>query len=373
MTSVAFLVDQLSARTPGGIGTYTRELLLALTRADPSLRIAAFRSKGPDLPAWEFDAPEPVELPWAIRRSYPLWALTGRPSLPERLQVCDLLHSPLPAAVPPAGLGQRLVVTVHDAAFLVRPDLFPRQWALLYRAAFRRAARHADAILVPSEHTAADVARLGKVERHRIHVTPLAAATSAPAIDVERTLQRLRVPRPFVLSVGTLEPRKNLPLLVRTYRQLAVRGAPQALVLAGGVGWRSGELLRETRAEAPGRVVLTGAMSGAELDALYRTTDAFVYPSLYEGFGLPVLEAMSRGAPSIVSNAASLPEVAGDAAVLFDPRSQRDLLEAMERVLGDTDLAARLRASGQIRAATFTWHRTARLTLEAYRSVVDDT
>ncbi|HCP61295.1 MAG TPA: hypothetical protein DIU14_02315, partial [Actinobacteria bacterium] len=113
MTSVAFLVDQLSARTPGGIGTYTRELLLALTRADPSLRIAAFRSKGPDLPAWEFDAPEPVELPWAIRRSYPLWALTGRPSLPERLQVCDLLHSPLPAAVPPAGPGQRLGGTVH--------------------------------------------------------------------------------------------------------------------------------------------------------------------------------------------------------------------------------------------------------------------
>jgi glycosyltransferase involved in cell wall biosynthesis len=148
------------------------------------------------------------------------------------------------------------------------------------------------------------------------------------------------------------------------------RGAPEALVLAGAMGWNSQPLLREVQIEGPGRVVLTGRVTDDELDALYRSASAFVYPSLYEGFGLPVLDAMARGVPTIVSTSSSLPEVAGEAAVPVDPRSTAALAGAIERVLRDSALADRLRAAGLARAAAFSWDETARLTLEAYKSVL---
>jgi glycosyltransferase involved in cell wall biosynthesis len=136
------------------------------------------------------------------------------------------------------------------------------------------------------------------------------------------------------------------------------------------MGWRHQGLMKELAMDAPGRIVLTGSTSSADLDALYRGASVFVYPSLYEGFGLPVLEAMARGAPSVVSISSSLPEVAGEAAVPVDPRSVAGLADAMERVINDRDLAARLRQAGVARAATFSWDETARRTLEVYKSVL---
>jgi glycosyltransferase involved in cell wall biosynthesis len=272
--------------------------------------------------------------------------------------------------VPPAGRSQRLVVTVHDLAFLVVPSCFPRRWRAMYRLGLWAAVRRADALITPSTNTADDLIARTRVEPSLVHVIPQAAGLDEAAVDPEPRVDRLNLPRPYVLFVGTLEPRKNLVPLVRAYRRVAARGIPHSLVLAGPPGWRNQELLTEVARAGPGKVVLTGALPPADLDAVYRQADLFVYPALYEGFGLPVLEAMARGVPTICSSTSSLPEVAGKSALQADPASVDSMADAIERVLTDPLLAQRLRRAGPERARQFSWEETARLTLKAYESAL---
>ncbi|HLB61370.1 MAG TPA: glycosyltransferase family 1 protein, partial [Actinomycetota bacterium] len=231
-------------------------------------------------------------------------------------------------------------------------------------------ARRADAILAPSRNTAEDLLSRTKAEPARIHVVPLATSLEIGTEDPTETLGRLKVPRPYALFVGTLEPRKNLVRLVRAYRRVAATGLPHSLVLAGPMGWQPQPLLRELALPGPGEIVLTGALSRTDLDALYRGAGVFVYPSLYEGFGLPVLEAMARAVPTVTSNASSLPEVTGDAALGVDPRSVREIAHAIETVLSDGNLADRLGAKGRARAERFSWDETARQTLNVYEKAL---
>jgi glycosyltransferase involved in cell wall biosynthesis len=370
---VAFHIDQLWFSAPGGIGTYVRELALALTAADPTLELMPFRSRfdgGGPSEAWLRRIPPVVEVPRSIRALYPRWALTGRPPLPAPLGRADVVHATNPAAVAPARRGQRLVVTVHDLAFLRYPDLYPRNWRMLFRAALRATAKRASAVLTPSAFTAMELREHTDVDAARVHVTPLAASVPAePSGDVEAVLHRLGVPRPYVLSVGTLEPRKNQARLVRAYRRLAA-DLPHALVLNGPDGWLDEELRRELAVEGPGRVVRTRDLSSNDLDALYRGADAFAYVPLYEGFGLPVVEALSRGVPTVAADTSSIPEVAGDAAVLVDPLDGSAIEGALRRVLDDAALADDLRRRGPEQAAGFSWAQTAEATLRVYRHVV---
>jgi glycosyltransferase involved in cell wall biosynthesis len=368
--NVAFHADQLWFSPPGGIGTYVWELGSALMRLEPPVELRPFHSRWPEPPPrmWILRRP-PVEVPASIRTLYPRWDLVSRPALPSSLADVDIVHATNPAAVPPAGSGQRLVVTVHDLAFDRFPHTFPREWRWLYRAGLRAATRRADAILTPSRATADALLERTSFDPARVHVTPLAPSLVAGGSAPDATVERLRLPRPYVLNVGTIEPRKNLLLLVRAFRRLAADGLPHTLVLAGPPGWKPQGLRRELSVDAPGTIVRTNLLSEAELDAVYRCADAFVYPSLYEGFGLPVLEAMSRGVPCVVSTASSLPEVAGDAALGIDPTDQEGLADAIERVLTDRDLADDLARRGRERAAGFSWDRTARDTLDVYREV----
>ena len=372
MTTVAFHIDQLYYPTPGGIGTYVRRLVPELRVADPTIEIALFHAR--------FDGRTPPdrwtrdfwteELPHGIRALYPGWALVGRPALPPSLAGRDLLHAPSPSAVPPKGRRQRSVVTVHDVAFLSHPEAFPPRWRLLFRAGLRRTLRTADAIVTVSRATADELIRLAHADPDRVHVSPLAPSLPPSDTEVDTVLSRYAIAGPYVLYNGTLEPRKNLVRLVRAYRQVVAGGAPHTLVLAGALGWRPGPLLQEIGRSARGSVVRTGHVPDADLDALFRGASAFVYPSLTEGFGLPVLDAMARGIPCVVSAASSLPEVAGDAAVYFDPTSTAGLVEGLSRVLFDEGLVARLGPAGRRRAAGFTWRRTAEATLEVYRSIL---
>jgi glycosyltransferase involved in cell wall biosynthesis len=365
---VAMQVDQLSFRAPGGIGTYIRNLAPALVARDPSLLLTLFRARfeTPELPErWMRSFPV-EELPATIRSLYPRWNLLARPALPTALGASDVVHATNHAAVPPVRSGQRLVVTVHDLAFVRAPRLFPRPWRVLYATGLRAAVKRAHAIVTPSRNTAEDIVSSTDVDPDKLFVVPLAASLPRGTLDAEEVLARLKVRAPYVLFVGTLEPRKNLVRLVRAYRRVAATGVPHALVLAGPLGWQHEPLMRELALKGPGEIVMTGRISEDEVDALYRSADAFVYPSLYEGFGLPVLEAMARGVPTIASTTSALPEVTGDAAEGVDPRSVGDLMRALERVLTDVAVAETLATRARERAERFSWDETARLTLEAY-------
>jgi glycosyltransferase involved in cell wall biosynthesis len=372
---VAIHVDQLWFSVPGGIGTYVRQLPPALRDQDPALQLVAFHSRwagpAPDPPRWLEDCMV-VEIPAAIRTLYPSWDLVGRPALPAAVGDVDVVHATNHAAVPPATTGRRLVVTVHDLAVERFPEAFPRAWRWLYRAGLRAAVHRADALLVPSRHTADDLIAHG-ADGSRVHVTPLAASLAVRDGDPAEVLTRLRVPAPYVLFVGTLEPRKNLVRLVRAYRRaVGASDLPHALVLAGPSGWGTGALLHELARGGPGRIVRTGPLSPEDLDALYRSADAFAYPSLYEGFGLPVVEAMSRGVPTVAAMASSLPEVTGDAALLVDPADEDAIATALRRILTVPALAGELRARGLERSSRFSWAATARATLDAYAGVAGE-
>jgi glycosyltransferase involved in cell wall biosynthesis len=370
VTSAAISVDQLWYDVPGGVGTYIRNLIPALSAREPSLDLALFHARfdrlDPDEPS--LAGRRVVTLPSSIRTLYPAWNTVGRPALPSSLSSADVVHAASGVAVPPVRREQRLVVTIHDLAFLRFPEHFPLRWRLLYRLGLRAALRRADAILVPSRSTGEDVLRHDPVDPARVHVTPLAPALDSGTHDPGPVVARLGIAPPYVLFVGTLEPRKNVVSLVRAYRRAAAGGLEHSLVLAGAPGWGADALERELALDAPGGIVRVGFVPAGELDAVYRGASMFVYPSVYEGFGLPVVEAMARGVPTITSNTSSLPEVVGDAAITVDPASVDALADAIRTVASEAAAAARLADAGRRRAASFTWDETARLTLDAYRS-----
>lgn len=368
MTSVAVHVDQLFYRIPGGIGTYVRRLLPALAVADSAVDLSVFHARfGGQIPA-EIQGLPRTEIPRGIRTLYPLWNWTGRPSLPAELRSTDVIHAPSPVAIPPVGERQRLVVTVHDLAFRRFPKAYPPAWRYLHAAGFARALRTADAVIAVSRSTASDLATIGRLDPNRIHVVPLGGSLPVGTADPATVLDRLRIPRPYALFVGTFEPRKNVVRLIRAYRRIG-RKVPHALVLAGPAGWASKVIHRELAVPGGGRIEVTGHLPEADLDALYRGADAFVYPSLYEGFGLPVLDAMTRGTPVLTSNTSSLPELTGGAAVHVTPTSTRQLADALEDLLTHEGERARLAEAGRTRARDYTWERAAASTLEVYEKV----
>jgi glycosyltransferase involved in cell wall biosynthesis len=362
---VAFQADQLWFEAPGGIGTYVRELAPLIARSeDFTLFHCRFDRGGPD-PAW-LERFRTLEVPGPIRTLYPQWDLLGRPKLPPSFRDFDIVHATNPVGVPPVHRGSRLVVTVHDLAHHRFPDRIPTKWRFLYGAGVRAAVKRGAALLAPSRATAEDLVKLAGADPAVVHVTPLAASLPASAADPAEVLSRLGITAPYLLFVGTLEPRKNVVTLVRAYRQVAP-DMPHSLVLAGPDGWHTQDLDDELARDAPGTVVRTGRVSEADLDALYRGSSAFAYPSSFEGFGLPVLEAMARGVPVVTSDTPALAEVAGDAALMVGPEDVAGLAEALARVLTDPALAADLGSRGRERAAGYSWGATAQATLEAYR------
>ena len=364
---IALQIDQLGFRAPGGIGTYVRELLASIPLAEPDATVTAFHAPFVRPPSPPVDEAGVVALRTPIRLLYPSWNLLGLPPLPRNLADRSVVHVTNPAGVAPVRRTQALVVTIHDLAFEHEPDAFRARWLRLYRAGMRATARRAHAILVPSRSAADDLTARAGVAPERVHVTPLAAREPTPeSPDELERLAALGVRPPYVLFVGTIERRKNLVRLVRSHRRLVSEGLPHSLVLNGSPGWGADAVEREIAMDG-GSVVRTAGVDAPTLDALYRHADAFAYPSLYEGFGLPVLEAMRHGVPVVASATSSIPEVAGDAALLVDPTDEDALTAALRRALTDEAIRADLRARGPLRAAGFSWEATARATLAAYR------
>jgi len=191
------------------------------------------------------------------------------------------------------------------------------------------------------------------------------------AVDIEPILREYSVETPYILYVGALESRKNLPRLLEAYTLLRQWSTGWRLVIVGARKWKSSPIFETVqRLQLESHVTFTGYVADEHLPALYAGADLFAFPSLYEGFGLPVLEAMACGTPVVTSNSSSLPEVAGDAALLVDPYNVDEIAAAMRRILEDTNLAQELRMHGLARAAQFTWERTARETIEVYEKVL---
>lgn len=271
--------------------------------------------------------------------------------------------------------GCTCVMTIHDLSLFLHPATHEAK--LVRRARWRlpRMARMASLIITPSESVRREVCEYLNVAAEKVFVVGEAARRSFHRVAAAETVavrERFKIESEFILFVGTIEPRKNLLTLVRALDEIITTTnlRPQ-LVIAGKEGWLNQELFSYLKSStARERVRFTGYISDTDLRALYSSCSVFVYPSLYEGFGLPPLEAMACGAPVITSRTASIMEVVGDGARLFAPRDFRELAQAITEVLTDSRERFALSGAGRRRAASFSWEKTAAATMEVYREAL---
>jgi glycosyltransferase involved in cell wall biosynthesis len=288
----------------------------------------------------------------------------------------DLLHAP--AFLAPVSSPCPLVITIHDITYLLYPSHFSRWWVIYLKIVMPAATRSAAAILCGSQHSKADIVRTYGLPDHKVHVIPYGVDHQRfhpRAMLAPEWIKQLGLREGYVLHVGTFSYRKNIPTLLRAIAHLRSNGmwGNRQLVLAGsgGSGMKGADEIHSTIRELQleNLVVLAGYVPDEHVPGLYAHAALLVMPSLYEGFGFPVLESMAVGTPVIASNTSSLPEVAGDAAILFPPQDEFALAAAIEEVLHNPTLTAQLRSKGLVRAAEFTWRRTAEETVKIYRSV----
>jgi glycosyltransferase involved in cell wall biosynthesis len=368
---VAYLLEQCWHRVPGGTATSALGVAQAIVgRGDGAgavtdIELVGVSARHGDLPAADLRPPVPVRaLPLPRRLLYETWHTLGVPAVQRATGPVDVIHA-TGMAVPPRTAP--LVVTVHDLAFERYPQHATRNGLRFFRQSLRRTRERADLVLCPSEATRRDCIHAG-IELDKLRVVPWGVDVPAPTMPdaVERTLAAhgLRSGR-YVLFVGTVEPRKNLRTLVEAYRRLREE-VDVDLALVGPAGWNEDldALLRPVR----DHVRLLGYVPRAELDVLHAGAAVFCYPSLLEGFGMPVLEAMAAGAVVVTSAGTATEEVAGDAGLLVDPLDPVALAVALGTACTDHALAAVLRERARARAATFTWARAAAATADAYRA-----
>lgn len=282
----------------------------------------------------------------------------------------DLLHCPV--ALAPVRSRVPVAITVHDVMALEHPEWFTAANRLQQRMVLGPAARHAAVVLTPSEFSRQRAIEWLGLEPERVRVTPWGVdEVFSPGPRSEDALARLGVHGRYLLTVGALRPRKNLEGALAAFEALRSHDDLE-LVVAGGRGWDDAELLeRLGGSPAAGRIRLTGRVSDEDLADLYRGTECFLFPSRYEGFGLPPLEAMACGAPVVSSDRSSMPEVVGGAALLVPPDDIAGWSSAVEDVLASPERRAELAERGRRRAALFTWERCARATVEAYRFALE--
>lgn len=379
-------IDYTSAvRQRAGIGRYTRNLIWALAELDSDNLYTLFVAGGTrrdrvdkDLTAWPANyriRSVPISDRWLnilwqrFRLPLPVQWVTGR---------LDLFHSP-DFVLPPVGRIPT-ILTVHDLSFLRVPHCFLPEFRQYLETAVARAVRRTQWILADSENTRQDLIELLAVEPERVSVLyPGVEPHFRPmegALELERVRIRYGLPHRFILGVGTLQPRKNFDGLIRAFAQLlAARGHDPGfddvyLVIVGEKGWMYEEVLALPQRLGVGeRVRFTGFVEDADLPALYTLAEVLAFPSWYEGFGLPVLEAMACGTAVVAADNSSLPEVVGEGGLLVHAGDLQAWAEALARLLTDGDLRARLITAGREQAQHFTWEESARRLLTIYQAV----
>ena len=350
-----------------GNEVYIRNLLQTFAGLDSTSEFITYMS---------VDDPSPwVPARFAVRRvsANPFLRLGFELSTKLQQDRPDLLHvqytAPLRCPVP-------VVVSVHDVSFLEHPEFFPRFRAMQLRWTVQRTVRSAAKILTLSEFSSTSIQRAYGVSPDDIVVAPLAAAPEFRTLHIDNALDavrsRFQLPAPYILTVGDLQPRKNQIGLIEAFAEL-VKSFPQLrhrLVLAGKETWFSPKVRDAAKASGVSdRIRFLGFVTDQDLLHLYVACDLFVFPSFYEGFGLPVLEAMACGRAVTCSNTSAMPEVADGAAILFNPHSKTEMTRAMADLLRDAELRARMERLGQQRAAHFSWQKSAKTTLDVYYEV----
>ncbi len=361
--AAAITLEQLWHRVPGGTAVAALEVARAVEDLGGVRQIgvaAAHRSA----PAGPWRPPIAVRsLPLPRRALYESWHRMRWPAVQRATGPVDVIHA-TGMAVPPRSAP--LVVTVHDVAWRRHPGHATAHGTRFFERSLELTLQDADLILCSSEATARDLRAAG-ADDDRLRVVPLGVRVRPVAAGRGAEVRvRHGLAQPFVLWVGTVEPRKNLASLVLAYRRLARPDVD--LVLVGPKGWN--EDLDALIAPVADRVRVLGFVSTDDLDALYGEAAAFCYPSLLEGFGLPVLEAMAQGAPVVTSAGTATAEAAGDAGIIVDPTDVGALCGAMQSILEDPSIAERLALAGPARAASFTWEATAQRTVAAYREAL---
>ncbi len=362
-------VDYTAAvRQKAGIGRYVRELFRHLGRIDRNnsyvLLVPRDSSLHPLPPNFRY-----LRLPFSERLMYIFWQRLRIPLPAEAFTGhLDLFHSP-DFVLPPLASATS-ILTIHDLSFLRLPECFTANLLNYLSRAVPRSVRKADFILADSGNTRRDLVELMGVPPEKVEVLYAGVGEEFRPSDGERARARYSLPRSFILSLGTLEPRKNFANLIRAFalvkRELGP-GNDLKLVIAGRKGWLYEEIFRAVEeCGLEGEVVFPGYVEDEDLPSLYSAAELFVYPSLYEGFGLPPLEAMACGVPVVSSEAPPLPEILGDAALFFPPRDVEAMASAMERALMDRELRQRLRERGFARSSLFSWDDSARKLLEIY-------
>jgi glycosyltransferase involved in cell wall biosynthesis len=371
----AFCMDlSAAAHERAGLGRYASALAVAMLAQGAPL--TAFVN---DLRESHLRPPLSELRTFTARRPRRRWRLRaavsyfGGPALDRTIPGIGLFHAT--EHLLPKLTRARSVFTLHDTAYLRFPEYHLARNRIYLRTMMPRFLRRADRIIAVSESTRRDALRFYPIDPDKIVVIPEGVeARFRPDVEgdaISRIRRRYALPERFLLSIGTIEPRKNLPTLVEAYAALRPRHPEVGLVIAGSRGWLYGRFFERLRALGlEDQVIFTGYVPEDDIPALLNAAEVFAFPSEFEGFGLPPLEAMACGIPVVSSNAASLPEVVGDAGLLLPPRDVGGWVTALDRLLDDRQLRADLSARGLARARLFGWDTAARRTLEVYRSVM---
>lgn len=367
----AHLLSRQAGYRSGGIHNYIRQLTRHLAVADPSLQITVFagrtwrdENRSRDQFAWNTSR-WPTERP-AARFA---WEQLVQPWALYRADV-DVLHAL--AFVAPLVNRVPTVITIHDLSFLRFADRFRPANRLYLTTMTRLSCRRARRLIAVSQATADEIAYWLEVPSERVDVVPHGVEHERfhplPSDRVEAFRREKGLPERFVLFLGTLEPRKNLATLVEAFARTEALRQGVPLVIAGGKGWYYQEIFqRVEELDLTDAVWFPGFVPSAELPLWYNAATVFVYPSLYEGFGMPLLEAMACGTAVIGSAASCMPEVVGDAGPLIKPDDLAGLIGSLDRLLADADLRAELSRQGRERASIFTWDAAAAATVNSYR------
>jgi glycosyltransferase involved in cell wall biosynthesis len=353
-----------------GVGYYAENLLSGMMSVAPQHDYVLFSNR-------DFgDAPLPLPGERLCDRSLiparAAWMQTALPASMRRAapDVCHFPNYLAPLASPcPYG------VTIHDMTLYITPRFHRFKKLVLDRTLLPHVARRAAGIITVSNSASEDIVRHLRVPREKVRVVMNAVAPIfRPVTDAARlsaVLARYGLTVPYILFVGTIEPRKNIARLVQAFARLKRAGFPHKLVLVGQPGWHYQPIYAVIERQGIARdVIVTGYVPLEDLPVLYSGAECMAFPSLYEGFGLPVLEAMACGAPVVTSTSSSLAEVAGDAALLVDPYSVEQIADALARIHNDPHVAGDLTSRGLARAARFTWENAARATLDLYETVL---